>query len=327
MTKIISRSINQGVGFSVLVEDTAPVLFQTKVKKSLESWLDEAQTILSRAEAMCTTALVSPKKVSGKFNNLLSYYFGLPANCPNDRYRSCLNAILKRLTKTQRGLSSGVECADVSMMPTLAKIQTSAMSAVGLGNPTKKMAGFVWVDIFESVPRYLSNNYKLTTVGGGYLNGGSFKTDYKHPICLNFEEIWKRGENFCIVTLIHEGTHKYAQTVDLDPGYFKDGGIVDKLDQAISNGGMYMKIYMEGQGLTHDQAFERVVEQALNQLRGQDSAASHMAKLAEVKAVDNADSLAWFAHDVAQLPSEVEVGKVVGGILGNRKIHPSLLNH
>ncbi|WP_444959552.1 hypothetical protein [Microbulbifer sp. VVAC002] len=329
MTKIVSRSINREVSFTVLVEDNSPILFQTKVKKSLENWLDEAQTILKRAIDMCTVAITYPDKVPDKFKNLVSYYFGLPMDCPPQRYSNCVNAILQKLSKTQIGLSGDVECADVKMMPTLCKVQCSTISTIGypfgIEDPSKNAAGFVFVPFTESWGRSISNFCKLSWAGGGQLKGGSFIKPNQNPICLSFSKIWEKGEVFCIVTLIHEGTHKYAQTVDHK--YFNDEGIADKLDKAISEGGAIWMKFHQDSGKTHDQAFKLVVQQAFNQLRGQDAAATLMAELTEVKAVENADSVAWFAYDVAQLPSEQEVGRVITGMVGKRKVHPSLLNH
>lgn len=335
MAKLISRSIKHGVSFSVLVEDDASALFQTKVKKSCEYWLDEAQAILNRAMKVCATALVTPDKVPGKFHNLLSYYFGLPTDSSLEKYIPCLNAIISRLNRTQTGLNKEVELADRPQMPIMAKIQTSVMKAACKGgDPTDNMAGFVWVDIFESVPNYFSKTYKmkkaqwqggnsLISMLGGQLNGGGFMEPHYHPIHLNFKKIWPKGDVYCTVTLIHEGTHKFADTVDHE--YFKDdGSIVDKLDKAISDlGPVYLNIH---KNKSSDEVFKIVEQEALKMLRGQDNAARQMQEIGVMNAVNNADSLAWFAYDVAQLPTEQEVGKVVGNILGNRIIHPSLLN-
>ncbi|MFA0813701.1 hypothetical protein [Microbulbifer epialgicus] len=334
MGKLISRSIKHGVSFSVLVEDNAPVLYQTKVKKSLESWLDEAQTILNRAMEVCSTALVTPDKVPGKFHNLLSYYFGLPTDCPREKQIICLNAILSRLNRTQTGLNKGVELADRPQMPVRAKIQTSVLKAAGYKDPTESYAGFVYVDFIEKIPRYLSNTYKmkkakwwesgtLSSTWGEQLNGGGFMEPFYYPIHLNFKIIWPKGGIYCIVTLIHEATHKFAETVDHE--YFKDdGSIVDKLDNEISAlAPIYLNIHKDKPS---DQVFKIVEQEALKTLRSKDSAARKLIEIGVMNAVDNADSLAWFAYDVAQLPGDLELEKVAVGIMSKRKVHPNLQN-
>ncbi|WHI53389.1 hypothetical protein P3339_11760 [Microbulbifer sp. MLAF003] len=203
MAKLISRSIKHGVSFSVLVEDDASALFQTKVKKSCGYWLDEAQAILNRAMKVCATALVTPDKVPGTFHNLLSYYFGLPADSSSEKYIPCLNAIISRLNRTQAGLKKGVELADREQMPIVAKLQTSVMKKIGWGDPTDNMAGFVWVDIFESVPNYISKTYKmkkaqwqggnsLISMLGGKLNGGGYMKPHYHPVHLNFKKFGQK---------------------------------------------------------------------------------------------------------------------------------------
>ncbi|WHI53390.1 hypothetical protein P3339_11765 [Microbulbifer sp. MLAF003] len=99
---------------------------------------------------------------------------------------------------------------------------------------------------------------------------------------------------------------------------------MDKLDEEIGKlGPLYLNIHKDK---SSDEVFKIVEQEALKMLRGQDNAARKMQEIGVMNAVNNADSLAWFAYDVAQLPTEQEVGKVVGNILGNRKIHPSLLN-
>ncbi|MFA0811863.1 hypothetical protein [Microbulbifer epialgicus] len=320
MTNLVSRSIRYGVDFNVLVNDSVLPQFKTKVKTSCGSWLDDAQEILDLAIQTCTTALVTPDNVSDRFHNLISYYFGLPSGCSRERYRACLNAILSRLNRTKSGLSNGVDLADREQMPYLAKASTYVSWAFCQGDPTERMAGFVWQDFLESVPNYAKKAYKIrktkwdqkngwiSTFLGGQLNGGGFEKPLYYPIHLNFNKIWPKGRAYCIVTLIHEATHKFAETVDHE--YFKDdGSILAKLDQAIRDCSVWKDIYLNGD-LKNDEdreakACARVAEQALKQLRGENPAAKTMQQIGEMEAVNNADSLAWFAHDVALLSLEI----------------------
>ncbi|WP_143730227.1 hypothetical protein [Microbulbifer sp. GL-2] len=319
MTNLISRSTKYGVNFNVLVNDSELPQFKTKVKTTCGSWLDDAQEIFDVAIPTCTTALVQPDNVSDRFRNLLSYYFGLPSDCSQERYRACLNAILSRLMRTKSGLFSGVDLADREQMPYLAKASTYVSWAMCKGDPTEHYAGFVWQDFLESWPNAAKQAYKIrktkwdqkngwvSTLLGGQLNGGGYEKPLYYPIHLNFNKIWPKGRQYCIITLIHEATHRFAETVD--HAYFKDdGSILDKLDPAIRDCGVWKSIYLEELKNDDDKeakANARVVEQALNQLRGQNPAAKTMQQIGEMEAVNNADSLAWFVHDVALLTLEI----------------------
>lgn len=285
-----------------LVDDDAKPDFVKKVVEDGAAWLLEARVVCSRALNFATRALVTPDKVPPAHIDILYYYFGIPRRNASDvAYKSEINDIIKNIQKTKIGLQGDVVIADLSQIPGIAKAQLNCLNTIrwAIGKESATLAGLVFVDVIEGAGRYLKDFFKSSPKG-------VTMNPYNSPIYLNFEELWKQPHRSSVVTLIHEASHKFAQTTDEQ--YFPEESAWDKLQQGIKDCEKMIEAY---------DTFDQMMVQAQQYVMIGDmgKAITNVSNMDRTKAINNADGVANYIYEVADFETPEELKRVIAAIM------------
>ena len=288
-----------------LVDDGADLTFQRRVVEDGIRWLKEAQNRIGRAINYSLKAMHSPSEVADAYWEFLYMYFGIPVNKDKSQYLNDINSVLAKLNQSLIGLSSdNLVIGDLSQMPGIAKAQLNCMNTISslLGKESSSvMTGLIFVDVVEIANRYIESFWK-SSPSAVTIN------PFASPILLNFPKLWEIGERYSVVTLIHEATHKFAQTTDEQ--YFPELSGWDHMENAIEQ--LRPLMYL------HYPTFDALMVDARKiMLTGKFSeAAKKIGEMARVKTLNNADSVANYAYEVAEFPSTEELEKAIKRMLG-----------
>lgn len=286
-----------------LVDDKASVSFQKQVLMSGAAWLKDARTRLTRALNYTVKAMVEPTKVASGYWDLLYMYFGLPRLDPASRpHLGALNTIAAKINQTSIGMNGDLTIADLSQMPGVAKAQLKCLNTINwmMGKDDISLAGLVFVDVAEAAMRYAKSFWKSSP-------SGVTMNPFAGPIHLNFEELGKRGDRSGIVTMIHEGTHKFVQTTDEQ--YFPEESAWDKLEQAIESCRPMI-------GMKYNTFEDLLVDARRIAMMGPLGEAVHNVETMEpAKALNNADGVANYAYEVAEFPTTEELEKALKALM------------
>lgn len=291
-----------------LLDDDAPIATSQRYVEEGTLWLRDARRRLTRAIAYSTRAISQPDKVAPVFWELFHVYLGGPIHTPDNTVAILrdFNPVLAAMGKTLKGLSGDVTLADLSRMPGIAKFQVGCMNAVckAKGVPAPQFAGLVFVDLAEAAGRYLSSLWKDKGSSSGFMD------PYAGNIHLNFADLLQHGDRPAVVTLIHEGTHKFAQTTDEQ--YFPDEGARDLLDHALDRCRPMLQMYDKFEDML---AAARQIAFRTGPLR---EAYTNVQEMSAEKAHNNADGIAQFAYEASELPDEDELGRIVRAVMKGR---------
>lgn len=269
-------------------------------------WLRDSRRRLTRALVYATRALTEPTKVAGAFWEMFHVYLGGETLDPDNGklVASELNPVLAAIGKTLKGLSGDVTIADLGQMPGVAKLQFKCLHAVcwAKGVPAPQLAGLVFVDIAEMAGRYLKSLWKDPGKGSGFMN------PFGSAIHLNFAELLRQGaDRGSVVTLIHEGTHKFAQTTDEQ--YFPDEGASELLDRALDMCRPMISNYQDFEQMLADARKIAYRSGPMHEAYG------NVQKMPPEKARNNADGIANFVYEVSELPTTDELTRIIQEVM------------
>lgn len=266
----------------------------SQAQRDVGDWLGTALMTLDRAMDYSAHAYRPGVTLTPKFRFLLHTYFRMPRNPRQSDWVAVVNEIVAKLNQTRVGLTMPFILRDLTL---LSGWPNFCMTCLGKINRRRwhevKMAGLV----YESVGEVKRRKEYEKKFGRGTLATVRPKGE---PIYLNFEYVWRvareaKMREYPVRALIHEATHKFAITRDV--GYLPyDTKVAEK---TFVNADAFTRM---GVTLSDEQFFKPI------KLGAEDTALmTALAKHDTKTLLENADSLAWYATDVAALGSGTAV--------------------
>lgn len=302
MTTLTTR-IRQDQELTFILDEHSSKEVREKIVEEGSAWVHAGLLVLQGALTYTTNALVNPGQAAPKFWDILRFCFGFPEKDGKSRaYMMELNEILAVLNKTWIGMSRDLTLADISQMPGLATLQLKIACGELWTSPHDKLAGLVYAGPLEMAGKYIES---IRSTIQSRPPTRVQKTDLSGPIHLNFNRLLKGKPRYAVITLIHEGTHKFAGTTDSQ--YFPDGespalaldGMLDRCKAFAGNNKPFQEILNEAKRMM------------LQFSGGMGRAITNLQKMLPEKAMNNADSYANFAADVSDLQLDKEIDEIL----------------